>query len=271
MTQAPIFISHGAPTLVLEQSPTRAFLERLGREIERPQSVLAVSAHWETDRPMLNAVKVNETIHDFSGLPREMYELDYPALGDPLLAGRADALLRHAGFDAHVDERRGLDHGAWVPLMLMFPDADVPTVQLSVQPEAGPEHHLRLGRALAELREEGVLILASGSFTHDLSSWRSAGPEEPEWVRSFAEWMDRAIVEGRTEDLLDYRRMAPNAERNHPTEEHLLPLYVALGAAGPSTSLRATDGVKGERLHSSLSYGVLRMDAYRFSPLSERT
>jgi 4,5-DOPA dioxygenase extradiol len=179
----------------------------------------------------------------------------YPAPGSPLVAGEVADLLDDAGFECFVDEERGLDHGAWVPLSLMWPEANIPVVQLSVQTERGPEHHLRMGRALEPLTREGVLVLGSGSFTHDLSSIRGA-EQEPEWVSSFAQWMDEAIARNRIDDLIHYRERAPFAARNHPTEEHLLPLFVALGAAG--------EGARAERLHSSTEYGVLRMDAYRF-------
>ena len=141
--------------------------------------------------------------------------------------------------------------------MLAYPDAHIPVVQLSIQTALGPGHHYNLGRALEPLTREDVLIMGSGSFTHDLSSFRSA-TEEPEWVRSFAQWMNEAILEDRVGDLLAYRRLAPGAERNHPTEEHLLPLFVALGAAG--------ENPRAEHMHSSVSHGVLRMDAYRFVP-----
>jgi 4,5-DOPA dioxygenase extradiol len=256
----PIFLSHGAPTLAIEDSPARHFLEHLGQSLPHPRAVLAVSAHWETREPAVNAVAVNETIHDFRGFPQELYQIRYPAPGSPLVAGEAAELLDGAGFECFVDEERGLDHGAWVPLSLMWPEANIPVVQLSVQTERGPEHHLRMGRVLEPLTREGVLILGSGSFTHDLSSIRGA-EQEPEWVRSFAQWMDQAIAENRIGDLIHYRGRAPFAAKNHPTEEHLLPLFVALGAAG--------EHVRAERLHSSVEHGVLRMDAYRFASKNE--
>ncbi len=250
-----LFVSHGAPTLPFESVPARDFLARLGDSLPRPRAILVVSAHWETAVPTVNAVAVNDTIHDFSGFPREMYALRYPAPGSAALAERVNALLGDAGFAATTDTQRGLDHGAWVPLMLAYPAHDIPVVQLSVQAHLGPQHHLRLGEALAPLRDEGVLILASGSFTHDLSSWRShAGQPEPAWVTDFAHWFDAALAEGRTDDLAAYRALAPNAARNHPTEEHLLPLFVALGAGGSAPTV--------ERLHSSTTYAELRMDAY---------
>jgi 4,5-DOPA dioxygenase extradiol len=253
----PIFISHGAPTLAIEDTPATRFLAGLAATLPRPRAILAVSAHWETLEPTVNAVAVNDTIHDFRGFPEALYKIQYPAPGSPLVAGEVDELLGDAGFKCHVDEERGLDHGAWVPLMLAYPDAHLPVVQLSIQTALGPRHHLNIGRALEPLTREGVLIMGSGSFTHDLSSFRSA-TEEPEWVTSFAEWMDKAILANRVGDLLAYRRLAPNAERNHPTEEHLLPLFVALGATG--------ENPRAEHVHSSVSHGVLRMDASRFNP-----
>ena len=208
--------------------------------------------------PAVSAVDSNATIHDFGGFPRALYDLRYPAPGSPALAARVADQLRAAGFDCNIDKQRGLDHGAWVPLLLMYPQADIPVLQLSVQPHLGPEHHLRVGQALASLRDEGVLIVGSGSFTHDLSEFRGHGPNDaaPDWVNGFADWFDAALTKGQTGELIDYRRRAPFATKNHPTEEHLLPLYAALGAAGENAS--------AERLHASSTYSVLRMDVYAF-------
>lgn len=253
----PIFLSHGAPTLPLEDVAARHFVQGLSRLTSRPRAILVVSAHWETPIPTVTAVAQNSTIHDFSGFPAELYRLDYPAPGDPELADRVADLLGSAGLPAAIDRQRGLDHGAWVPLMLAWPQADIPVVQLSVQSHLGPGHHLEVGRALAPLTTDDVLIIGSGSFTHELSSWRGhAGMAEPEWVTQFADWFDAALIEGHTCDLLAYRHLAPHAVRNHPTEEHLLPLFVSLGAAGPNARVH--------RLHASNTYGVLRMDAYAF-------
>ena len=227
-----LFLSHGSPEILISESPARDFLSGLGTTLGKPQAILVISAHWETAEPALNAVEVNATIHDFGGFPEPLYAMQYPAPGSPALAERAAALLRQAGLPVAIDTRRGLDHGAWVPLMLAYPAAGIPVVQLSVQPRLGPAHHLALGRALAPLREDGVLIVGSGSFTHNLHEYfraAAAGGSEPEWVSEFAEWFDRALAENRMDDLLRYREMAPYAERNHPTDEHLLPLYAALG------------------------------------------
>jgi 4,5-DOPA dioxygenase extradiol len=254
-----IFISHGSPMLAVEDVAARDFLKTLPDLLpERPKAILVVSAHWERLRPALNAPARHETIHDFGGFPQALYDLQYPAPPSAGLAQRAAELLAAAGLPADIDTKRGLDHGAWVPLIVAWPDADIPVVQLSVQTRLGPEHHYRLGEALKPLRAEGVLILGSGSFTHDLSSFRSSGGRldapEQDWVHVFAEWMASALNEGRIDDLLHYRSRAPEAAHNHPTEEHLLPLYAALGAGA--------DRIR--HLHQSTTYGILRMDAFAF-------
>jgi 4,5-DOPA dioxygenase extradiol len=246
-----LFISHGSPMMPLTDQPARDFLRALGGQLERPKAILVASAHWDTERPEITAVPVNTTIHDFFGFPPALYELVYPAPGDAILAGQIAE-----GTGATLDHTRGLDHGAWVPLLLMYPEHDIPVVQISLQSYLGPEHHLLLGRALASLREQRVLVIGSGGLTHNLRRQRAPyenGPAAPD-VDAFADWMHDALTQGRTGDLLDYRRRAPDAAAQHPTEEHLLPLYVAMGAGGE----------KATRLHASTSYGVLCMDTYAF-------
>jgi len=253
---APIFVSHGSPTLMFDDVPARDFLVALGQSLPRPKAILVVSAHWETNIPAVNAVAVNETIHDFGGFPQILFDQRYPAPGDAALAQRVAGLIQAVGLPAGIDTARGLDHGAWVPLKLMYPANDIPVLQLSVQTHLGAAHHYRLGLALRALAEEGVLILGSGSFTHDLRSvdWRGNNVA-PGWVTDFADWVNAALAEGRIEDLLNYRRLAPHAARNHPTEEHFLPLFVALGAGGTAAT----------SLHQSLTFSVLRMDAFEFA------
>jgi len=253
-----LFVSHGSPMLALRPSPARDFLAQLGASIGRPKAILIASAHWETERPAVNRVAVNDTIHDFYGFPPALHAMRYPAPGAPELADRVLGLLRTSGLPGEADATRGLDHGAWVPLLLMYPQHDVPVVQLSLQPWLGPEHQLLLGRALAPLRTEDVLVIGSGAFTHNLRRMRRdeiSGPADPD-VAAFAEWMDAALAAGRLDDLLAYRRKAPHAALQHPTDEHLQPLFVALGAAGADATAR--------RLHASTEYGVLRMDCFAF-------
>lgn len=260
MSRLPVlFVSHGAPTLPLESSAAHDFLTGLCAALGRPRAILVVSAHWETGQPAVSTAVQPETIYDFHGFPEALYRLRYPAPGAPQLAARVAGLLAASGMPARLDPQRGLDHGAWTPLILMYPQADIPVTQLSIQPQAGAEYHLKLGEALRPLREEGVLILASGSVTHNLREFRgSAGREArpPAWVTEFNEWLAAALLAGRRCDLAAYRSKAPHAARNHPTEEHLLPLLVAAGAADGRGEV--------ERLHSSYAYGVIGMDAYRF-------
>lgn len=253
-----VFVSHGAPTLPLSEAAARGFLAGYGARLGRPTAILAVSAHWETAAPTLSSAKKPETIHDFHGFPRALYDMRYAAPGAPALAERAAALLAGAGLPA-VLEPRGLDHGAWVPLMLMYPTADIPVTQLSVQTHLGAAHEFKLGQALQPLRDEGVLILGSGSATHNLRELRMAAIDAPAspWVSSFTDWLAKAVEAGRTDELLDYRSRAPNAARNHPSDEHFLPFFAALGAAGP--------GAKGARVHASTTFGALAMDAYQWS------
>ena len=253
-----LFLSHGSPMLALTDSPARDFLRGLGRELQAPSAILVASAHWETPMPTFNAVARNTTIHDVYGFPAALFAMRYEPPGAPALAEKAVALLADAGLASAIDRQRGLDHGAWVPLSLMYPDANIPVVQVGIQSGLDPAHHLRLGKALAPLRKENVLIIGSGSFTHNLSKLRRDGvdaPQPPDVV-AFADWFDTAIKQQRIEDLLNYRTRAPYAEQQHPTDEHLLPLYVALGAAGEKPA--------AERLHSSAMYSSLRMDAYAF-------
>lgn len=252
-----VFVSHGAPTLAIEQNDTVDFLKRLGGELGKPSAILCVSAHWNTEVPTVSGAERPETIHDFGGFPDELYRMRYPAPGAPGIAKRVQGLLGDAGLACTISPERGLDHGAWVPLRLMYPEADVPVTQLSVQPSLGAEHHLRLGRALTPLLEEGVLILATGSVTHNLSRI-GRGDAPPEWAGEFDEWLSRKISDGALDELLDYRRLAPHAPLAHPTDEHLLPLFVAMGAGSGEA------GVRGRGLHRGWTWGSLSMAAYGF-------
>jgi len=254
-----LFVSHGAPTIAIDPGVTGQAWQKLGRELPRPSSILVVSAHWETDEPVVSTAAHPETIHDFYGFPEEMYRLRYLARGAPELAQRVAALLRQQGIPIATDEQRGLDHGTWVPLIQMYPQADIPVTQLSLQPKKDPVWHIALGRALCPLREEGVLIIGSGSITHNLRALRShpQGEPAPEWVMEFCDWMADRIAAGDVEALAGYRKLAPHAVQNHPTDEHLLPLFVALGAAG--------DISKSQRLNRVMTYGMLAMDVWLFN------
>jgi 4,5-DOPA dioxygenase extradiol len=255
-----LFISHGSPMHALEPGAAGAAWEKLARSLPRPRAILMTSAHWETNVPMLTGSAKPETIHDFSGFPPALYRLRYPAPGDPDLAQRARGLLADAGFTAAVDGCRGLDHGAWSPLLYMYPEADIPVVQLSLQPELGPRHHYRLGAALAGLAERGVLLVGSGHMTHNLRDWlRGAKDVAPApYALEFQSWVNGRIAAGDHEALVEYRSRAPHAVRAHPTDEHFLPLFFALGAAGTSA--------RPQRIYDAIEGGALAMDAYAFEP-----
>jgi 4,5-DOPA dioxygenase extradiol len=240
----------------------RAWSE-LATRLPRPRAVLIASAHWETSLPMLTGRDVLDTIHDFSGFPAALYRERYDAPGAPDIARRAAALLQHAGFTAAINGCRGIDHGAWVPLKWMYPERDVPVVQLSVQTELGPAHHLALGAALAPLADENVLVIGSGHVTHNLRDWSRDGRDARplEYVSQFSDWLQRVLAAGDRDALTAYRDHAPGATRAHPTEEHFLPLFVALGAAGP--------GARAERVYAAIEARALAMDAYLFRASSQ--
>ena len=347
-----LFVPHGAPTMALEPGRAGAALRRFAATLPRPRAVVVVSAHWQAERPTVGCAEVPETLHDFHGFPPELYGLRYAARGDRALAATTLSALKDAGLQPASDPNRGLDHGAWTPLMLMYPEGDIPVVPLSLLGAQGPREHLALGRALRGLLDQGVLILASGNLTHNLSDfqlgaasggeplgrvhsnrrdcvcrdgmgakargagngrsipkpsnagdrpprqtrrarvWRGALPRcrslvqitaprdrrlalpprqtlaQPvaycehalAYVDEFAAWIHERLDRSDDAALVDYRQQAPAAQRAHPSEEHLLPLFVALGAGGPHC--------RRERFHAGIDYGVLAMDAYAFRPAS---
>ncbi|MDB5759944.1 MAG: dioxygenase [Burkholderia sp.] len=259
-TLPTLFVSHGSPMLAIQDSPARRFLQELGTTLPKPKAVVIVSAHWESQGgPAVSLAETPETIHDFGGFPPALFAIQYPAQGSPHIAAQVAQRLASAGYPVKASPQRGLDHGAWVPLMLMYPDADIPAFQVSLMRGASAAEHQRLGEALAALRDEDVLIIGSGSLTHNLQEFRgqAADAPVPAWVSDFSAWMKEALLAGRHDALIDYRRQAPHAEKNHPTEEHLMPLYVAMGAAGRQA--------KATQLHSSYEYGILAMDVYGFA------
>ena len=242
----------------LRPGETGAAWRRLGEQLPRPSAILMISAHWESNIPTVSRAEHPETIHDFYGFPEELYKLQYAAPGAPGMAQFTARLLQQSGIPVQLDDTHGLDHGAWVPLSLMYPAADIPVAQLSLQPDKDPAWHIVLGRALRPLREQGVLIVGSGSITHNLRAIfrHPQGVPAPVWVTEFIDWIAEKIESGDLEILSDYRAKAPHAVENHPTDEHLLPLFVALGAA--ETIDRAL------HLNRVMTYGMLAMDAWLF-------
>lgn len=254
-----LFVSHGSPLTAIQPSAARDFFRSCADHLPRPSAILVATAHFESSAPLLSADETPKMIYDFGGFPKSLFEIQYRAPGAPGLARRAVELLRAVGHPAHPVVNRGFDHGTWVPLHLMYPDAEIPVVQLSVQPHEGPGHHVNLGRALAPLRDEAVLIVGSGSLTHNLYELSRSGrdPHAPvrDWVRAFTDWIAQKIETGSVDDIANYRDRAPYARENHPRDEHFLPLPFAMGAG---------NGDPGRRIHASYDYGLLAMDAYRF-------
>ena len=255
-TLPSLFVSHGAPTFAIEPGRSGAQLRALGRALGKPKAILVVSPHWMTRGVEITSTARPETVHDFGGFPRALYAIEYPAPGAPELAARAAQLLQGQGIAATLDTTRGLDHGAWVPLLHMYPDADVPVVQVSLPFDTDAARAFALGRALAPLAEEGVLIVGSGSLTHNLYEFRMGDAQEAAYAREFSLWIRQAVEAGDAERLLHALQRAPHAQRAHPTAEHFLPLLVAAGASLASTPATVLDG--------GIRHGVLAMESYVF-------
>ena len=255
MTRAPVFfISHGAPTFALEPGMLGARLNALGKRLSGVNAVLVVSPHWQTSRISVMANAAPETLHDFGGFPPALYDLQYPAHGHLQFAVEASRLLVGAGFEVSLDDQRGLDHGAWVPLMHLLPNADIPVFQVSMPLALNAAGALLLGKTLAPLRERGVLVVGSGSMTHNLYDLRSPGAHAEDYAAEFASWVRQTVLADRLDRLVDYRASAPHAARAHPTEEHFLPLLVAAGANVEAAPAQVIEG--------EMTYGVLSMESY---------
>lgn len=246
-----LFISHGAPTVALGLSSASAFLRSVASRLPRPASILVASAHWE--EPDVALGLGTDTIHDFYGFPQELYRVNYMAAPATQTAARALELLGGQGIKARIDTTRGRDHGAWVPLALAWPQADIPVAQISLVGGAAASHHFAIGLALKPLRDEGVLIIGSGSATHNLRARPTPAPAE--WASSFMNWLDTTLDARDDAALQDWRKVAPNADINHPSPEHFDPIFLARGAA---------EGEAVTRLHASWDFGSLSMNSYAF-------
>lgn len=257
MTPTPsLFISHGAPTFALEPGRLGANLGALAARMPDVKAILVVSAHWQTrGGTRVMTTPAPETIHDFGGFASELYRLEYPASGAPEIALEASRLLAAQGFVVAEESHRGLDHGAWVPLLHLYPSARVPVFQVSMPHDLNTIEAWRMGRTLGPLRDQGILIVGSGSLTHNLYEVGQNGSHGQPYAQEFSEWVRAAVLANDADRLIRYRREAPHAERAHPTEEHYLPLLVALGA---SSAAEATPEV----IEGDMTYGVLSMESY---------
>lgn len=252
-----LFVSHGSPMLAVQPGKAGAALSAWTQGRERPSAILVVSPHWMGHGLAVGTREQQQAWHDFGGFPPELYQLDYAAAGSPALARRVADLLERAGMPVRDDGARPLDHGAWVPLRYLYPGVDVPVVQLSLDADRDARGQYLLGQALQPLRDEGVLIVGSGSLTHNLRHMQRAhdAPVLP-YVAPFQDWYLRHLQSGDTAALLDWQAQAPGGQSAHPHDDHLMPLYVAWGAG---------EG-QAHRLVDEVAYGALAMDAYQFGP-----
>lgn len=255
-----LFVPHGAPTFALHPGAAGAAMSNVVQKLPTPRAIVVVSPHWDTRIPTVSVATQLETIYDFYGFPDALYQLQYPATGCPEVAKEVAAALTAAGFDVAADSQHGLDHGAWQPLRQMFPDADVPIVPLSMQTHAGPAHAFRIGQALSALTEKNIWVVASGNITHNLRDWQVAaatGGQTPAYVPRFAEWVHTQLNAHDLDTLLNYRQHSADGRQAHPSEDHLMPLFVALGAAG--------EGAKPQAFYRGVNDYVISMDGYAFT------
>jgi|TARA_R110002072_G_scaffold2069_17_gene17451 4,5-DOPA dioxygenase extradiol len=251
-----LFLAHGAPDLPLSTHPAKRFLSQLGAWSPRPRAILAISAHWEAPGLALGTAAAPRTVHDFGGWPAALYQLDYPARNDLALVARIRSLLDQAGLPVAEQPAQGYDHGVWVPLLLIYPDADIPVVQLSLQRGGTAAEHFAIGGALAALRAEGVLIVGSGATVHNLGEVAAEGTPPPDWAQRFDLWLSDSLARRDLPGLLRFPDAPAMARRAHPTSEHFLPFFVALGAGW--------EGGQARCLHQSYSYGSIGMACYAF-------
>ena len=255
-----IFVPHGAPTFALDSGEAGLAMSQLTDLLAKPRAIIVVSPHWDTAVPTVSTATQLETIYDFFGFPEALYRIKYPATGYPEGAQEVVKALQKRFKQVATDPARGLDHGAWTPLRQMFPDADIPIIAVSIQSHAGTAHALTMGEALEELTHQGYLVIGSGNITHNLGDYRMAamqGGQTPEYVQTFADWVQVQMVDKNVQHLIDYRLHSKEGVRSHPAEDHLLPLFVALGAAGKDATAKA--------FYRGISSYVIAMDGFAFS------
>ena len=259
-----LFVSHGGPNVVTEPSEARDYLSSLSALLPRPKAIVLVSAHFETEGPVVVTDPAPSMIYDFGGFAPELYEMQYPAPGEPALAMKVAHLLNDAGLKPRIAPERGYDHGAWNTMILAFPKADIPIVQLSIDPSRDAAYHFALGAALAPLREEGVLLVGSGHITHNLRAvfgamrgGLAANPAMAQKVAAFTDWFAEKFAAHDKAAILDWTEQAPFPVENHPTDEHLMPLFFAYGAAGEAAA--------ATRAHASRQFGFFAWDSWLFN------
>ncbi len=249
-----LFISHGSPMLAIHPEQVGPALHRLSLNLPQPRAIIIMSAHWESRALEVNTGVRPETWHDFRGFPAELYDIRYPAPGDPELAEGLLYRLAEAGFSAHANSSRPRDHGVWMPLLHMYPNADIPVVEISLPMNMSADEIYKIGQALAPLREQQILLIGSGSITHNLRelSWNGDHQNVPEWASTFRNEVVNKLTHSDYDAVLNWQSL-PHVMRNHPTLEHFAPLFFAMGT-----------GHRFNVVHSSFTMGALGMDLYRF-------
>lgn len=265
----PLFLSHGAPNMALHESPVRNFMQSLAGNYQKPDAIVVVSAHFETKDTCVVTDSAPEMMYDFRGFEPELHEIVYPAPGHPELANEVLGLLKATNINAEAISKRGFDHGTWVPLSLVYPNSDIPIVQVSIDPDQSPEYHYKLGQALSSLPARNIAVIGTGNITHNLPALFTKGKDRDldanikGYVAEFLNWFDKQLESNHMENLLNYRNNAPFAAENHPTDEHLLPIYVAMGAAHGADPQKT----KARKIHASYAFDFLAMDAWEFGKL----
>lgn len=251
-----LFIAHGAPSLALEENVYTEFLQKLGQELPKPKAIVLFSAHWESTTQLVSSVANYETIYDFGGFQPELYQIKYPAQGQAETTAEVERLFTEAGISVQTDDVRGLDHGAWVVLRLLYPDADIPVVALSVNRYLTGEQQYQVGQALASLREQDILVIGSGGTVHNLRrlNWESDGVDP--WASEFDNWLHDKLVSWDTESLFSYDKLAPSAQAAVPTSEHFVPLLLAMGAGDQNK--------RASLLFKTYQYGNLSLSCWKF-------
>ncbi|MBU8906609.1 DODA-type extradiol aromatic ring-opening family dioxygenase [Desertibacillus haloalkaliphilus] len=255
-----LFVAHGAPLLALENNEYTRYLKQVADELPRPKAIVLFSAHWESLTQKVSDVETFDTIYDFGGFPQELFEMKYPAKGEPTLTKEIIDRFQQHGISYEVDPKRGLDHGAWVVLKLMYPEVDIPVISMSVNPHLDPRSQYEIGQSLAELREKDVLIVGSGGTVHNLGVVNMGQDDGvvDTWAVQFDQWLEEKLLKWDLDALFAYREQAPSAQMAVPSfgVEHFVPIFYAMGAA--------SDEQKASLLHRSFRYRNLSHSVWRF-------
>lgn len=255
-----LFVAHGAPLLAIESNEYTQFLESLGTTLPKPKAIVLFSAHWESPTQKVSDVDEFETIYDFGGFPEALYQIKYPAKGNEPVTKEIADLFTKQGVSYEIDTTRGLDHGAWVVLKMLYPGADIPVISMSVNPNLTPEEQYKIGKSLSQLREKEILIIASGGTVHNLRALKmgSADGTIDQWAFDFDDWLEQHVSEWDLKSLFNYSSLAPGGEIAVPPygNEHFIPLFYAMGAADNEKSAKL--------LHRSYRYGNLSHSVWQF-------